>query len=315
MSQPDSRRLAAVSDGTADDLVADARSLGFSHVTRRMIVDWTQHGLLAAPRFQKSSRVGSDRRLYPGDQRRLFCVLLHAVEGSGAGRTPKLKHLALAVIVLWARGMPSIPTEQVQRAWRTAADSTSRLPAYQAREIAQVMVDAAAHPSAPATARRAAVLVLTNCLRNGISDAEAMCSVLTSVTSPWPAPPGQRIERSLGLAPTGLPLGVTEVVADIQASGRVLDLLRAERVEAADLDAARRGYQALVQPVVPGVRPLVIGQTLSTSAGPWVFSWDDKAPALIVLELARVLGLGSRSGMLFTSGIYRHPPHRPGHAE
>ncbi|MEU1307213.1 hypothetical protein [Streptomyces shenzhenensis] len=311
MTWPHAKELAAAGDGTAADLVADAQALGFPHVTRRLITEWTHRGLLASPRFRQSSRGGSDPRLYSGDQRRLFCVLLYAAQSVGGGRTPGQKHLALAVIGLWARGMPSIPTEQVRRALTTVTDSLIHLPAYQARGIAQLMVDATAHPSAPAKTRRGAVLILTDCLHKGSWDTEAMHSALTSVTSPWPAPPGQRVERTLGVDPTGLPLGITEILAEFQASRWVLDLLRAEQVGTADLEAARRKYQTLVHPATPGDRPLTIGETFSTSAGPWEFTWDDNAPGLLVFELIEVLGLGPNRGSLFTHGVSRFPVGRP----
>ncbi|MFD3695066.1 hypothetical protein ACFWUZ_02735 [Streptomyces sp. NPDC058646] len=41
--------------GTAEDLVRDAEALGIEQIFTRMITDWVEVGLLAAPEFEKST--------------------------------------------------------------------------------------------------------------------------------------------------------------------------------------------------------------------------------------------------------------------
>src|SRR5882672_5164882 len=86
--------------GSAADLVADAKALGIAAASRRMIIDWTEMGLLDNPTFQKTTQRGSDPRLYSPEQRHLFTALLRARQRSPRDRL--LHHvLARAVLYVW----------------------------------------------------------------------------------------------------------------------------------------------------------------------------------------------------------------------
>ena len=67
-------------------------------------------------------------------------------------------------------------------------------------------------------------------------------SALTEVCSPWPAPPGKRIERGL-LDRDGSPLGIPEVIDTLKSAMSMMTALRAEAISESALETARRHYQ------------------------------------------------------------------------
>lgn len=58
------------SAGTAEDLVKDVHDLGVS-IRSRTVTDYVEAGLLAPPLYRKSTQRGSDRRVFPPEQRQL----------------------------------------------------------------------------------------------------------------------------------------------------------------------------------------------------------------------------------------------------
>ena len=100
---------------TADELLADARRLGFP-ATRRLLTDWVGEGLLDHPtRRSLGQGNGSAKALWSVQQRNLFRVL---VARRPASKT--IRPLQEIVITLWMRsplvGRELVPTSQVARA-------------------------------------------------------------------------------------------------------------------------------------------------------------------------------------------------------
>ncbi|MER6391584.1 hypothetical protein ABT236_24360 [Streptomyces sp. NPDC001523] len=103
----------------------DVETLGVEQVSKRMITDWVEVGLLAAPEFQKSTQRGSDRSRFPAVQRRLFSELLDVRERSPLTRIP---HHTLIPVVLfvWMTSDTVVLVSQARRALRTYAQSTGK---------------------------------------------------------------------------------------------------------------------------------------------------------------------------------------------
>lgn len=111
--------------GTAEDLVCDAEALGIEQVSTRMITDWVEVGLLAAPEFQKSTQRGRDHSVFPALQRRLFTELLEARTRSPLMRIPH--HTMIPVVLfVWLTSDTVVPVAQARRALRTYAQTTAR---------------------------------------------------------------------------------------------------------------------------------------------------------------------------------------------
>ncbi|MGW7671950.1 hypothetical protein ACWGJX_33345 [Streptomyces sp. NPDC054775] len=231
---------AAVSH-TADDLVAAARTHGFTDVSRRLVTEWTGEGLLCSPEFHKSTRHGSDRRRYPAPQRNLFLFLLKSRQENRGTRHQHTLMLHL-VAYQWMHQWSDIPTEQARRALRTLARKERRLQrsASHARAKAREIVNAVAHPSAAPLQTRKARHLLEHSMKTGVWHWDQVESALTEVCSPWPAPPEQRIHRSLPHGPA--PFGVPEAVAQIRGFLGNLEALSHEYLSEEQLDEARRRY-------------------------------------------------------------------------
>jgi hypothetical protein len=109
--------------GTFEDLLADARTLGFP-ATKRLVHDWIALGLLDHPKRRSKGRAGgSDKALFPASQRNLFRLLVQ--------KRPEVKTIAgmcgvpVAVWLWW--GDEYAPTSQVQRALSTWAGQVSKV--------------------------------------------------------------------------------------------------------------------------------------------------------------------------------------------
>lgn len=145
--------------GTVDDLVRDAQALGVEQVSARMITDWVEVGLLAAPEFQKSTQRGRDRSLFPASQRRLFTELLEARKRSPLKRIPH--HTMIPVVLfVWLTSDTVVPVEQARRALRTYAQTTGKTNSARRQDNARRIVDQFAHPSATYHQRRTAQLLI-----------------------------------------------------------------------------------------------------------------------------------------------------------
>ncbi|MEV0185859.1 hypothetical protein AB0I54_42325 [Streptomyces sp. NPDC050625] len=224
---------------TAEDLVADAVALGVPKASPRMITDWTEYGLLGAPAFRKSTRHGSDARLYSADQRRLFTEMLKARQRSPLARVPH-HTLIRVVLYIWLTDDTVVSDTQARRGWRTWARATRSTAAHRS-ETARQIVDQFAHPDAPYHQRRKAQLLIEQGEKQRSADWDRLYSALTEVCSPWPAAPGSRIERSIG-TPI-LPFGVREAIATWMLNHKVSRQLAAEAVPEATLVQARAEHR------------------------------------------------------------------------
>ncbi|MFD9047862.1 hypothetical protein [Streptomyces zaomyceticus] len=144
------------------------------------------------------------------------------------------------MIHFWQLSILNIPTEQAHRALRTLYRQQLDHPTHvQAR--AEEMVQAIAYEGAPSVQIRKARLVLEKALSTKQVRWDIVESSLMEACSPWPAPPGQRIDR--GFLVTGKPAGVPEYVAALRALHETMTALTAEQVSVEQLDDARRRYQ------------------------------------------------------------------------
>ncbi|MEV0472340.1 hypothetical protein [Streptomyces prunicolor] len=223
-------------EGTSADLVADALALGVK-ASARMVTAWVEEGLLASPEPRKTSAHGSDPRVFPPLQRKLFTKLLEVRERSPLGRIPQ-RALIRLVLHMWLADDTVVLTPQARRAWRTHARSFGQVTATKRSEGARAVVEQLAHPSASFKQRRAAQLVLEEDERTQQIDLHRLTSVLTELCSPWPTQPGSpRIERALP-TPFG-PLTVQQVIAMWKATQQTIRRLRHEEIDETALDRAR----------------------------------------------------------------------------
>lgn len=225
----------------ADDLVAEAQLLGLP-ATRRLVTSWTSAGLLCSPAFRKSTRHGSAARLYPPAQRQLFIILLQVRSFCPASMRRSLWQVLLSTVIwVWLHQLLPLPTSQIQRTLRTFMEADGKHSATIKRRGIQMLLDMLAHPSASARQRRTAVAVIEQATRTHDWDLDLMESALIEVCSPWPAPPGQRVERGL-LAGDGRHFGIPEVIEIWRTGLAVAAALRAEAVPEHDLETARKRY-------------------------------------------------------------------------
>ncbi|MFJ7249448.1 hypothetical protein ACIQWA_33115 [Kitasatospora sp. NPDC098652] len=233
--------------GTADDLVADALGLGVQ-ATARMITDYVEVGLLAPPRYRKTTQRGSDQWLFPPEQRRLFYELCRAKQRSPLPRVPH-RTMVPVVLHIWLTDDTVIPVEQARRALRTHARAAGISAEDRRRKSANQVVEQFAHPTATAAQR----LRLARLLREGEQtrrpDWYAVADALAAVASPWRGEGPAEIVRGFG--PPQMPLTTDQVVAMWEAHWAVTRQLRTESVSEGKLlearEAARKdwaGYAA-----------------------------------------------------------------------
>jgi hypothetical protein len=128
---------------TADDLVEEARRRGFADVTHRLVVDWTQRGLIDQP-WKSGRGPGEGRGTRKGTwnqfQRDLF---LREVDQHNA-EARKIATLCNIPVFVWEWwGDEWVPLRQVRRAMGTYCDtyrtSSARAGRYSARELAGLL--------------------------------------------------------------------------------------------------------------------------------------------------------------------------------
>ncbi|MCX4564625.1 hypothetical protein OHA02_52050 [Streptomyces phaeochromogenes] len=236
-------RNIADAPATVRDLVSDAQERGLTPVTERLVRDWTEEGLLAAPDLQKKTRHGSEQALYPPSQRRLFLYLLWARTFYPHGPHYVRSVLIRALITGWLNdnSLGPIPVGQARRALRTWARAGRTMPAVRARKSAKDFVCRLAHSSAPAGQRRYAEAVLSTFMQTGRWDWKALQSALEPIYTPWAdAASGRRMEQELGTSRSQPSLDV--VIAHLRESVRVESLLRTESVSLDVLKEAQAVY-------------------------------------------------------------------------
>lgn len=115
------RRGHSSSPGDTEEVCEDARSLGIK-VSPRTVTDYVEAGLLAPPLHRKTTQRGSDRRIFPPEQRRLFHALNAAKLRSPLARVPH-RNVIPVVLYVWCMNDTVVPDVQARRALRTWAQS------------------------------------------------------------------------------------------------------------------------------------------------------------------------------------------------
>ncbi|MCX4549642.1 MULTISPECIES: hypothetical protein [unclassified Streptomyces] len=236
--------------GTADDLVADAREIGVT-ASPRLIVDYVEVGLLAAPLFRKTAQRGSDRRIFPPEQRRLFYELNCAKLRSPLARVP---HRAMIPVVLfmWCVNDTVVPDAQARRALRTWAQNVGVGSDPRRRSTAKKVVAQFAHPLATTGQRRIAEQWIRDGEESRKPDFDAVADVLSTIASPWRARGVPEIVRGLG--PAAAPITTDHVVAMWELTSQVNQKLVFEEVPERVLRRAREEHRQNWEEY-QGVRP------------------------------------------------------------
>jgi hypothetical protein len=137
--------------GTIDDLLADARSLGWANSNERLLRDWHRVGLLGAPRRRPLPGGGSgqQRAVYSSQQRALFQAEVRNRQASlqrtdsesfPAGR---YAHLVCLPVYAWAKfGNDWVDNDQLRRALRTSLGPNPKKSQRAARLSAAQFIDA-----------------------------------------------------------------------------------------------------------------------------------------------------------------------------
>lgn len=124
---------------TAADLVEEARSRGFTKVSRRLVVDWTEVGLLDSPIRRPLPKGGSEPAVWSNHQAELFFALLD--KRRTANRVATLCNIPVFVWLGW--GETFVPIRQVRRAMRTYSEryktGSGRAAAFTAKETFRIL--------------------------------------------------------------------------------------------------------------------------------------------------------------------------------
>ncbi|MFB0633287.1 hypothetical protein [Streptomyces sp. AB3(2024)] len=224
------------SAGTADDLVEDARSLGIK-VTARTVTDYVEVGLLAPPLYRKTSQRGSDRRIHPPEQRRLFYELNAAKLRSPLARVP---HRTMIPVVLyaWCMNDTVVPDVQARRALRTWSQSVGIGSGRRRRSTASKVVAQFADPAATSGQRRIAEHWIRDGEESRRPDFDNIADALSTVASPWRARGLPEIVRGFG--PAVAPITTDQAVAMWELQLRVNEILA---FEGAPEDVLRRARE------------------------------------------------------------------------
>ncbi len=99
---------------TAEDLVREARGLGFTDTSKRLIYDWSGLGLLDHPTLYSPGRRGRPDA-FPESQRQLFLALLEQRKR----RTKQILGLCNAPVFVWLWWDDYVPLRQVRLALKT----------------------------------------------------------------------------------------------------------------------------------------------------------------------------------------------------
>lgn len=225
--------------GTSDDLVEDARSLGIK-VSPRTITDYVEAGLLAPPVYRKTTQRGSDRRIYPPEQRRLFHELIAAKSRSPLPRVP---HRTVVPIVLyvWCMNDTVIPDVQARRALRTWAQSVGIGSGPRRRNTANKVVRQFADPAATRGQRRVAEQWIRDGETSRRPDFDNIADALSTVASPWRARGVPEIVRGFG--PAIAPITTDQAVAMWELQLQVNEVLAFEGVSEDVLRRAREEHR------------------------------------------------------------------------
>ncbi|MFE7462559.1 hypothetical protein ACFU6R_00445 [Streptomyces sp. NPDC057499] len=227
------------SAGTADDLVEDAHSLGIK-VSPRTVTDYVEVGLLAPPLYRKTTQRGSDRRIYPPEQRRLFYELNAAKVRSPLARIPH-RTMIPVVLYVWCMNDTVVPDVQARRALRTWAQSVGIGSAPRRRSTANKVVAQFADPVATTGQRRIAEQWIRDGEESRRPDFDSISDALSTVASPWRARGLPEIVRGFG--PAAAPITTDQAVAMWELQLQVNETLAFEGVSEDLLRRAREEHR------------------------------------------------------------------------
>jgi hypothetical protein len=202
---------------TIEDLVADAKSLG-RPVKARLITDWVSLGLLDNPKRQPRGRGrGSDKALWPPEQRDLFRSLVER-----RGDVKRITVLANLPVFVWLEwGDDFVPLRQVRRALASWTGPTRKVPWKQARTNARELLGQIEDPRAKREDKAALVTLVAQTAYSGVPvDREQLIDAVAKVLDPdataaQHGPPGARFS----------PDGYVELLeARLVARDRIADL-------------------------------------------------------------------------------------------
>lgn len=136
--------------GTIDDLVADAAAFDYT-VTKRLIRNWSEIGLLDYPDPRPANGHGSAPALYTAGQRRLFLTLVQQRQKNHIHP----RSLALIPVARWMYWADDwVPTRQAKLALNTWIGGDARPSSYHhAEAVAQAFRDQIDNPKASAEAK------------------------------------------------------------------------------------------------------------------------------------------------------------------
>ncbi|MBD9730113.1 hypothetical protein PV755_44805 [Streptomyces caniscabiei] len=228
--------------GTAEDLVADARSLGVPASTR-MVKDWVENGLLARPQFRKSTQRGSDPGLFAPEQRVLFGKLIEAKLRSPLPRVPH--HTVVPVIIsMWLSDDRVITEDQARRALRTYARSAGRRSLASRTATARAVIEQFAHPEATRQARRDVELLLLDGEKSRCPRWDTLVPAMKDLAAPWrhDADGLSRLDaRTIGLPE--MPVTFDYAIGLWMVKGEVTQQLEMESIQPHALLLAREEFR------------------------------------------------------------------------
>jgi hypothetical protein len=227
------------SAGTAEDLVEDARSLGIK-ISPRTVTDHVEVGLLAPPLYRKTTQRGSDRRVYPPEQRRLFYELNAAKIRSPLARVPHRTMIPL-VLYVWCLNDTVVPDVQARRALRTWAQSVGIGSGPRRRSTASKVVAQFADPAATGAQRRIAEQWIRDGEESRRPDFDNVADALSTVASPWRARGLPEIVRGFG--PPVAPITTDQAVAMWELQSQVNEILAFEGASEDLLRRARKDHR------------------------------------------------------------------------
>ncbi|MEW1674919.1 hypothetical protein AB0O47_16960 [Streptomyces noursei] len=223
------------SAGTAEDLVEDARSLGVK-ISQRTVTDYVEVGLLAPPLYRKTTQRGSDRRVYPPEQRRLFYELNAAKLRSPLSRVPQ-RTMIPVVLYVWCMNDSVVPDNQARRALRTWAQSVGISSEPRRKSTANKVVARFADPAATTGQRRIAEQWLRDGEASRKPNFDNIADALSAVANPWRARGLPEIVRGFG--PAVAPMTTDQAVAMWELQLQVNEALAFEGVPEHVLRRAR----------------------------------------------------------------------------
>lgn len=122
---------------TSEQLVQQARTQGFANVSKRLIVDWTELGLLDKPTRRPRAGGGSEPAVWSDNQAQLFLVLLDKRR-----QVKRIATLCNIPVFIWRGwGEDYVPIRQVRRAMRTFSDHFATSSGRAARSTAIDLLD------------------------------------------------------------------------------------------------------------------------------------------------------------------------------